>query len=282
MTTDLTGCFLGYDPGGNKKHGVAAIGVESGDVKMAACDTVETAGDALQWLQERIARRKTECIGGGAADLGPVQGLGIDTLTYWSSGRSGLRKADEMLRHVFDPVLKEEHRKRQGTGAEKPFRSSVVALNSLYGSMSVNGMFVLRKLRKSSERAGSSSDPWITETHPKVLYFALSGEKYDYYNRREEMNGWLAKEMNMRLDGVEESELTKNDHEWDAVISAWAANQGRTGRWETNLVAHKDSANLDFPAGCVDYRWPHPAKDAKWHGAWMQTVFDREPNGKQS
>ena len=282
MTTDLTGCFLGYDPGGNEKHGVAAIRVVSGSVQKAACRTVKTAGDALQWLRERIARKETECLGGAMADLGRVHGLGIDTLTYWSSGRSGLRTADEMLREVFDPVLQKEHRKRQVTGAEKPFRTSVVALNSLYGSMSVNGMFVLRKIRKSSERAGSSSDPWITETHPKVLYFALSGEKYDYDNRREEMNRWLVNEMNMRLDGMEESELTKNDHEWDAVISAWAANQGRTGRWETNLVTYEDSANLDFPAGCVDYRWPGPPKEAKWHKAWTQTVINREPNGKQS
>lgn len=275
MTTDLTGCFLGYDPGGNKKHGVAAIGVESGDVKMAACDTVKTAGDALRWLQERIARKKTECIRRGAADLGPVQGLGIDTLTYWSSGRSGLRKADEMLRHVFDPLLRE-------TGAKKHFSSSVVAPNSLYGSMSVNGMFVLRKLRESSEPPESSSDPWVTETHPKVLFFALSGEKYDYENRRAEMNRWLAREMNMHGHGMEESGLTKDDHQWDALISAWAAHQGFTGNWEANLVAYENRSRLDFPAGPVDYRWPDPAKDDKWRQRWTKLVVTKEPNGKLS
>lgn len=275
MTTDLTGCFLGYDPGGNEKHGVAAIGVESGDVKMAACDTVETAGDALQWLQERIARNKTGCIGGGAADLGPVQGLGIDTLTYWSSRRSGLRKADEMLRHVFDPLLQD--------GAKKHFSTSVVALNSLYGSMSVNGMFVLRKLRESSEHPESSSDPWVTETHPKVLFFALSGEKYDYDNRRAEMDRWLAKEMNMPVvDGLEESGLTKDDHQWDALISAWAARQGFTGNWEANLVAYENRSNLDFPAGPVDYRWPDPAEGDEWQEVWTQMVVNREPSAKQS
>lgn len=274
MTTNPTGCFLGYDPGGNEKHGVAAIRVESGEVKMAACDTVKTAGDALRWLQERIARKKTECIRRGAADLGPVQGLGIDTLTYWSSGRSGLRKADEMLRHVFDPLLRE-------TGAKKHFSSSVVAPNSLYGSMSVNGMFVLRQLRKSSEHPEPSSDLWVTETHPKVLYFALSGEKYDYGRHRVEMDGWLAKAMNMPLDGLEESVLTEDDHQWDALISAWAAHEGFTGNWEANLVACKDGENLDFPAGPVDYRWPDPAEEDEWREKWTQMVVESERSGKQ-
>ena len=103
MAGDLTGCFLGYDPGGDGKHGVAAITIGlSGRVEDAVCRTRENAHEVLTWFLDRIAEKEIECVEQGTRVLGPVRGLGIDTLTYWSSGKSGLRRADIALRTEYD------------------------------------------------------------------------------------------------------------------------------------------------------------------------------------
>lgn len=282
MTPDIGRCYLGYDPGGNGKHGVAAICVQADAVVKIELDTVDAASDVLKWFlcQNRIAR------------LGPAVGIGVDTLTYWSGGNSGWRKADIHLRDIYPDV-----------------KGSVASANSLYGSMGLNGMFVLRRLRDRNQCL------YVTETHPKVLHRALFCEPYAAYpgkrpsdppenamgTKRKKIlskiekwrsahNAW--KRMNPRLatvlrldskgradvstnpeSGVSEdapmaapSGVPGNDHEWDALISAWAAyrghqfTQGGVG-WEKNLVdcdLVDDEArpHLDFPAGCVDYRWP--------------------------
>ncbi len=275
MTTDLTGCFLGYDPGGNDRHGVAAIRVVSGIVLSAACDTAQTTGRALRWFLDRMARKAIKCGESSKPEFGPVEGIGIDTLTYWSSGKSGWRKADQHLAERYGAV-----------------RNSVATPNSLYSAMSVNGIFVLRKLRKRV-------DMYATETHPKVLYFALqpagkknkyrypeeptkparpkrneSAEEFtrrrdvDYPRRLEEfrrcrqaMNQFLADAIHLPSGDAESADLTENSHEWDALISAWAAFQARSEAWKMDLVRFDKEASpddLDFPAGCVAYGWPGP------------------------
>ena len=44
-----------------------------------------------------------------------------------------------------------------------------------------------------------------------------------------------------------------NEHEWDALISAWATCQGVTGNWITDLMP-QDATAL-FPAGPATYFW---------------------------
>lgn len=68
----------------------------------------------------------------------------------------------------------------------------------------------------------------ITETHPKVLYYALINEKYDYQNNHVVMDSLLS-------DLLKTTITTNNDHEWDAGISVYAAINGILGKWETDL-----------------------------------------------
>lgn len=261
MTTDLTGCFLGYDPGGNDGHGVASFRVdESGCITEPRSDTRRTVHGVLDWFRKMVR------------DLGPVRAVGIDTLTYWSALESGWREADEWLR--------KRHPEASG---------SVVALNSMYSSMSVNGMFVLLELRKICPGLD------VTETHPKVLHFALADSLCltdRLYPTREKKDGKFREtkrqfeqrvfvdspDLNRRLAewmGVDIGALPKkpkNSHEWDALISAWAALHAKSRAWKINLVSlEKDGDHLLFPATGVEYRWP----DEKWLGEFRRTMGGR-------
>lgn len=246
--TNEIGCYLGYDPGGNKDprrrkgHGVAILRVEGVSVEPDFA-TLGTVQEVLEWFDEKAA----ECA---------IRGVGIDTLTYWSAARSGWRGADLWLRQKYRDVV-----------------HSVAAPNSLYGAMSVNGMFVLRRLRCMQPRM------FVTETHPKVLYHALRNGEYIYlgdgevlpdkpksgveYSGLQRRNEWLASECPFAGSSVE---MPTDDHQWDALVSAWAVHVSKPRKW-TDLVGHEDPTMLDFPAGSTEYRWPDPVDSSTWKKA---------------
>ena len=291
---NLTGCFLGYDPGGKKGHGVAAIKVASGEVADHRVGTRNTVEEVLQWFQHCVP-----------SAFGPVLGIGIDTLTYWSGGWAGWRMADQCLRLAY------AHSYEHG-GKSKDVANSVASPNSLFGSMCLNGMFVLRRLRSTINGL------YVTETHPKVLYFGLKNAKETdtekkTYNYGQELHDWLANKIQWTRQKRKEInrglKITDNEHQWDALISAWAAFCGLSGKWPLNLLneAHcrellkktlcpeiqyerweqhcdklvkehrpeekwdfsgknaeaenaktEGAETLEFPGGPVEYRWPHP------------------------
>lgn len=204
---------VGYDPGGDGKHGLALATIRDGRTVSLCTQTLNTV--------EEVMDRLLAC--------DDVQGIGIDTLTCWSTGRGGWRPADRWLRCQYPCVAK-----------------SVVAPNSLYGSMGLSGMALLVALRKRFPNV------FITETHPKVLYYAKFRERYDYGNaNRAHMDGQLS-----RLLGT--TVAPKNDHEWDAAISVLPVIHGLQGSWTHDL--HKQATNrqerLIHPCGRTAYVWP--------------------------
>lgn len=210
----MNGTVVGYDPGGNGSHGLAALRIREGRATEAKTVTLSTA--------ECVIRRMEE-------ELDTIIGLGVDTLSYWSTGPSGWRDADIWLRKNYPLV-----------------RNSIVAPNGLYGSMGLNGMSVLITSRS---RYGELLP--ITETHPKVLYAALSGERYDYTTAAGEMIERLSQWLGLQLP-------TRNEHKWDAAISALAALKGISGDWQRDLIpqSHRGDSRLVFPCGPVNYWWP--------------------------
>jgi len=275
LINGLTGWFLGYDPGGNDSHGVAAIRIEYGRIERPTVGTRPAVADVLCWFQDQSQEWNKK------GPLSGVLGVGIDTLTYWSVASNGARSADNTLRCKYPDV-----------------KGSVIWPNALRSAMSINGMFVLRRLREQCPPV------YVTETHPKVLYRALSGKPYggpplndlnqrinDLTTRqkgehgdekariaseisrlrrqrpkKEEegrpfMNEWLSRLLDVSGgDASPDHQLTDNSHEWDALISAWAAYRGyesARGRedWK-NLVDCESGLDLNFPAGGVEYRWP--------------------------
>lgn len=102
--------FLGYDPGGKGKNGVAAIQMVSSVPKLVGKATVRDAAESLSWLE---------------AHAGSAVVIGIDTLVAWSA--KGGRACDNALRCKYGG-------------------NSIIAQNSLYSSMTSNGAIVAKRL----------------------------------------------------------------------------------------------------------------------------------------
>ncbi len=155
-------------------------------------------------------------------------GLGVDSLTCWSTGPSGWRPADLWLREQYPEI-----------------RNSIISPNGLFGSMGLNGMATLVCVRKVHP------DLYITETHPKVLYWHLTRDKYDYTSRKTLMDGWMGTCLGLTIEPA-------NEHEWDAAISALAVLESLREEWTRDLHALEGSAEdrLVQPCGRTHYFWP--------------------------
>jgi len=166
--------IIGYDPGGNDGPGVAALSVDDlYNPSKIVTSTCKTVTEVTDWFSQ----------------LDKPLGIGIDTLTKWASGESGWRPADLWLRDKYPDVSR-----------------SVVSQNSMYGSMAIGGMMVKSWFFSHYPKGV------ISETHPKVLYFALREKKYDWANASAEMKDFLSKRLEVPCE-------LDNDHEFDAAIS---------------------------------------------------------------
>lgn len=149
--------------------------------------------------------------------------IGIDSPLSWSTHGSGMRAMDHILRRAYPAV-----------------RLSVVPTNAARGAMVVQGMAAALELKKIWNAIR------LNETHPKVLYYALAKKRYEYGPK---MTEWLLSVVRpLRPVSV------SNEHEWDALLSAWATLQGITGAWTEDLMLNAQA--LLFPAGPVNYFWP--------------------------
>ena len=128
-------------------------------------------------------------------------GIGVDAPLWWSSGKGGLRKADQWIRRQYGLHPR-----------------NVQAVNSLWGSVLAQGMMFVTRIREVFPSVN------ISETHPKAVLVALG---------REPSKVHLASIRTMvTLD-------SKPDHERDAIISAVAAREGFEGRWKRDLAVDR-------------------------------------------
>lgn len=107
--------FLGYDPGGRGKNGVAATYVSRDglNIEPVSIEELADACSVLQWIEEFRGQNPAA--------------LAIDTLLGWSL--TGSRTCDARLRQQY-----------LGRGGR-----SVVDQNSLYSAMTINGTIVALK-----------------------------------------------------------------------------------------------------------------------------------------
>lgn len=91
----------------------------------------------------------------------------------------------------------------------------------------------------------------VTETHPKVLYFALTQRTWDFESDQRTMNEWLSQCIGSTCS-------PRTEHEWDAIISAYAAREWFTKRWAVDLHAELPQADEVLVAfhGPTHYAWP--------------------------
>jgi hypothetical protein len=105
--------YLGFDPGGDRKFGVALL---DGDCVITS--TVGTVDDAMEWA-DRVCRSRL-----------PVA-AGIDTLLHWATSKSGMRPCDLQLRAKY-----------------RATKNNILAPNSLRGAMAIGGMALALRLRE--------------------------------------------------------------------------------------------------------------------------------------
>lgn len=223
----MTSAFvIGYDPGGKGAHGLAMleVGQENGRWSPIAPPRLEAAcslRDAVAWLDE-------SCRGGR------IVAAGIDTLTEWNSGPGGWRPADSWLRKAYPTVAK-----------------SIVSPNYLSGSMAVNGAAFLTLLASRFRSDGTM----VTEAHPKVCFFAMTGKKNAWADDKVDMEAWLVKELRIDASAVD---FGREDHCFDAGLALLAALRGLNGDWSVDLHAvttEQEDGRVAF-FGRTHFWWP--------------------------
>lgn len=105
--------FLGFDPGGTNKFGVALL--SGAKLSLSVCSGI---GEAVSWAL-------AECQG-----ITPAA-AGIDTLLHWSKSPASLRSSDKWLRANYPDAAK-----------------SIISPNALYGAMVIGGMGLALELRR--------------------------------------------------------------------------------------------------------------------------------------
>ncbi|MHC4109840.1 MAG: hypothetical protein ACYSUY_02120 [Planctomycetota bacterium] len=214
MIMHITGTIIGYDPGGDKHHGLTRLVLKNGSIQEGTTETLDNSEQVIKVAQEQRS----------------LIAVGVDTLTCWSTGKSGWRPADRWLLEKCK---------------DNEIKNSIVSPNSLRGAMIFNGMALLVSLRNQRPEL------FITETHPKVLFWFLEREKYDYENKKNLMDKTLMKNLGIRIS-------PSNNHEWDSAISAFAALQSVKGIWKHDLheMPMAVEERLISPCGATHYFWP--------------------------
>lgn len=210
--------FLGYDPGGANKHGVVSVKIASdGSYGEMEANCLADASAVRRWLNTHPT----------------AVALGIDTLLAWSW--SGSRLCDDLLRERYGKT------------------SSVVAQNSLYSAMTVNGVLVA-----TSARVNRPEFP-LVESHPKLLLRAAGGIVPVPARHHLELGYTEALHQGKPHNAKDDGALVHEDHMADAFIAAWCASRWYFKQWTTNLydLAPSDSPYY-FPAGQAAYPWPEP------------------------
>lgn len=221
---------IGYDPGGNKRHGVAVLSVlhnnDRWTVESVRLQTCENVRAVIDFIAAHVPEEE-------------LLALGIDTLTAWGCGDSGWRQADIRLRRHYSKV-----------------RASVDNPNHIQGAMCLNGALVLHWILNHFPYGIH-----VTEAHPKVLFFALTNRRHPWSDAgavcgmpRKRAAFWLLKELG-RNPGLSElaAALCECDHKFDALLGALAALRGVNGEWPTDLHANSDVVH---PFLSTHYWWP--------------------------
>ncbi len=211
MTTNAqqalnSGLFLGFDPGGKKRFGVASI--------IGSKISFETVSNIKQAIDWSIA----------ASNRTTPHAIGVDTILHWATGQSGFRSADNWLRKKYPTVSR-----------------SVMPPNGLYGAMTIGGVGLAIGLKKIWPNL------LLNETHPKVLYHALTEQTYPRENLSAAIE-WLV--TRAKLDPISS---TPSDDEFDAILSAWATREALNNRWIDLAVV--DDEHI-YPINNVHYFWP--------------------------
>jgi hypothetical protein len=223
---------LGYDPGGNNRHGLAVLQVHQRQglwvaSRITALETLSDVKAVMICVENHIG-------------AGALVATGLDTLTAWSLESSGWRQADCWLREQYPDV-----------------KNSVASPNSLFGVMSISGSLLLHWL---AQRQGGGG--MITEAHPKVCYYAMRRAVHPWAKHAkpgQHAEGWQWLEQELGIDVPDSVKTKKPDHEFDALMGCLAALRGLNGQWKLDLHEAGRATEV-HPFGQTHYWWPDEAQ----------------------
>ena len=205
--------YLGYAPGGSarvaNKSGVSILTLTDAGPQCEA-GAVCCVDDAVAWFLDRL---------GGAAPAA----AGIDAFLFWETSRCGWRGADRWLKATYPAVTR-----------------NVLPSNSVQGAAAIQGMALGISLRRVWPGIA------LTETHPKVLHYALAGSRFEW---TPQVARWPREAI-----GCAGETLVQTQNEWSALASAWVAMMGHTGAWKLDL--RQQSKEAVEPAGPAAFWWP--------------------------
>ena len=219
--------WIGVDPGGAANFGVAILKADE-----SACHTctVDFVDAAVEIIREHVNAMPAA--------------IGVDAPLWWSSGKGGLRKADQWIRRQYGLHPR-----------------NVQAVNSLWGSVLAQGMMFVTRIREVFPSVN------ISETHPKAVLVALGREP------------WKVHLASIRTTVTLDS---KPDHERDAIISAVAAREGFEGRWKRDLavdrfpseqkIIHSLARTRSLLLACLDEARPGEAPQPATGDAWLHEI----------
>lgn len=240
--------FLGYDPGGARKHGAVSVRIaRDGTYSDLDANCLRDATEVEAWLRKYPS----------------AAALGIDTLLAWSW--SGARPCDDLLRKRYSDSKTINIINTRGcvhcenglselrrVQAKPEWRNSdsVVAQNSLYSAMTLNGALVAMAVRNDRPELP------LVESHPKLLLHAAKG----IGAAREHLVAGYAEALCQGKPHVARSygPRVHEDHMADAFVAAWCASRWYFKHWTTDLYDLTPSEGYHFPAGRAEYPWPEP------------------------
>lgn len=195
--------WLGADPGGSGAFGVAIL-----ERDIVTSRVVSSVDEAIKFFRGHVGNDRPSAVG-------------IDAPLWWSSGPSGGRKVDSLLRLRYSL-----------SGGQ------VQAPNSLRGAAVLQAAMLIVRLREAYP------DISVTETHPKALLSGVFGGSFTTFARKFGL-----------------SSTPKTEHERDAVIGATAARQAwSTDRaWTNDLSLDRYPTEQDpksYWLSPVSYFWP--------------------------
>jgi len=159
-----------------------------------------------------------------------VDAVGIDAPLWWATGPGGGRAVDRQLRRTY------------GLGG------TVQTANSLQGSVVIQGVLLASRFRELD------SNIKITEAHPTALRIVASEAKPRGFNSFDPAEIKVLISNFIDQYGPER----EHSHRLDALLAAFSAREGYSGRWVWDLARLEREKAERHPMwfGDVNYWWP--------------------------
>jgi hypothetical protein len=227
--------IIGYDPGGRTSNngkganGIAVVEYDSNSIRVTKIETHQSVLGVWNFIKDEVK------------EINLIDAIGIDAPMSHNRCKDGYRPVEKYLLNKYNNNGKKY----------------LIQINSLRGSVLINGILLAKKLLDVS----NNEDLIINETHPSLTYYLVHGKCYN--NKNNNVNVEAKKRLLMRLPKLCNCDVEQidNDHECDALFSAYITWLGIIGECEDlttrpDLIPVSDPLPEILPQKKVTFYWP--------------------------